>query len=429
MKGKVSPALLSRCLADLESGRLTIEECLAAHQSVAPELRGLLEAAQAITPPPLVTPDLAFRRRGRAALLAAIAGERHAATTAPFQRFWRAMWHAWGQRPALATQTTGMRRMGMPALIIALVIALTAAAGGGAVYAAQDALPGDALYQVKTTVEGLQLTIAAGDEEKAQTYLDLAAKRIAEIDRASQRGRSAAAGAAAAEFAQDVAQADQHLAQAAAAGKDISGLATRLTEALAKHKKALAAASERANGHAKAALAEAAEAADQVLTLAGSQRAAAGRDDDDDVTHPITGTAASGKAKGRPEATQAISPTVALTITQAITQAMTNVQSLDNSVPGQSYKGLLAKLKAAQAALERGQRYVAVRIMDAFLGELNAMQRAGHITPLHYSTLYNQYSALVTSLGSAPKLHVAPNQQGPAPGKPDTHGGPPKGKP
>jgi len=313
----------------------------------------------------------------------------------------------------------------MPALIIALVIALTAAAGGGAVYASQDALPGDALYQVKTTVEGLQLTIAAGDEEKAQTYLDLAAKRIAEIEQASQRGRSAAAGAAAADFAQDVARADQHLAQAAAAGKDISGLATRLTEALAKHKTALAAASGRANGHAQAALAEAAEAADQVLTLAGSQRAAVGRDDDEDLTHPITGTAASGKAKGRPEATAAISPTVALTITQAIT----NVQSLagDNSVPGQSYKGLLAKLKAAQAALERGQTNVAVRILDSFLGELNAMQRAGHIQDS--SALYTQYSALVTSLGGAPKALVAPNQQGPAPGKPETQGGPPKGKP
>lgn len=426
MKGKVSPALLARCLADLESGRLTIEECLAAHQSVAQELRGLLEAAQAITPPPLVTPDLAFRRRGRAALLAAIAGESHAATTARFQRFWRAMWHAWGQRPALATQTTGMRRMGMPALIIALVIALTAAAGGGAVYAAQDALPGDALYQVKTTVEGLQLTIAAGDEEKAQTYLDLAAKRIAEIDRASQRGRPAAAGLAAADFAQDVAQADQYLAQAAASGKDVSGLATRLADALGRHQKALAAARDRANGHAKDALTEAAEAAEHVLTLAGSQPAV-GRDDDDDVTHPLTGTVAAGKSKGRPEATTSISPTVALTLTQAIS----NVQNLanDTEVRGKSYNGLLAKLRAAEEALERGQRYVAVRIMDAFLGELNAMQRAGHITPQHYSTLYTQYSALVNSLDSTPKAQVAPNQQGPAPGKPDTQGGPPKGKP
>ncbi|MBI2906954.1 MAG: hypothetical protein HYX92_04795 [Chloroflexi bacterium] len=54
-------------------------------------------------------------------------------------------------------------------LIAALVAALTTATGGVAVYASQDTLPSEALYQVKTAVEELQLALALSDEAKAQT--------------------------------------------------------------------------------------------------------------------------------------------------------------------------------------------------------------------------------------------------------------------
>ena len=288
MRGKVSPELLASCLADVESGRLTIEECVATHPVVAEELRSLLETAFSIALPPSVVPDPQFRLRGRVALIEAITAETNSVTNSSFRRFWRVTVGSWGP----PTQPL-IRRMGMPALIIALVIALTAAGSGGAVYASQDALPGDALYQVKTAVEGLQLTLAASDEAKAQTYLDIAAKRLAEADKASQRGNAAAASAAAGAFVRDVAQADRHLTQAAASGKDVSELVARLDANLIRHQQALAAAGERAPEQAKAALSRAAEAAEKGLTNASArvQNTSGGRPGNT-LTRQMTGTVA-----------------------------------------------------------------------------------------------------------------------------------------
>jgi len=59
----------------------------------------------------------------------------------------------------------------MPALIVAIVIALTTAAGSGAVYASQDAIPGESLYPVKTTFEALQLALASDDETRLKGTL------------------------------------------------------------------------------------------------------------------------------------------------------------------------------------------------------------------------------------------------------------------
>ncbi|HZR01372.1 MAG TPA: hypothetical protein VFC93_21400, partial [Chloroflexota bacterium] len=48
----------------------------------------------------------------------------------------------------------------------------------------------------------------------------------------------------------------------------------------------------------------------------------------------------------------------------------------DEEVPGKSYEGLLAKLRAAQAAIDRGQPRVAANILGAFDDQLDAMHRA-----------------------------------------------------
>ncbi len=295
----------------------------------------------------------------------------------------------------------------MPAVIIALIIALTTAAGGGAVYASQDALPGDALYQVKTTVEGVQLTLATSDEAKAQTYLTLADKRLAEVQKASQNGNTTAVAIAAEELAQDMAQIDQHLSQAAATGKDITSIAALLTENLARQQKVLATVEERAPEQAKAALAKAAEEAEHGLTTASANmRKRPGAGAPMGLTSSPTATTTGVEPSATPTlATPTVTTAVSSSMTMTFTQIISDVQNLasDPNLPGQSHNGLVAKLQAAQAALDRGQSGVAVQILDAFLGELNALDRSGHISADNYNTLYANYSALVTSLGGTPK--------------------------
>ena len=66
--------------------------------------------------------------------------------------------------------------------IVALFMAATVIFGGGAVaHASQDALPGDALYPLKTAIEQAELALATTPEEQFERHLALAQKRADEI--------------------------------------------------------------------------------------------------------------------------------------------------------------------------------------------------------------------------------------------------------
>ncbi|MCL5962593.1 MAG: DUF5667 domain-containing protein [Chloroflexi bacterium] len=422
MKDKVSPELLAECLDDLESGRLTIQECLATHPTLADELRSLLEVAHSIPPMPQAEPDPAFRLRSRGALVAAFSADKTPVTNPPFRRLIMQIFDGWAWTPRLSTG-----RMRMSAVVIAIIIAIATAAGGGAVYASQDAQPGDALYQVKMTAEAVQITLATSDEARAQTYLDLAGKRLVEIEKASEAGNPGAANSAAQEFTQDMAQFELHLAQAEASGKDVSELVAQLEKNLTRQQKRLSEVKERAPDQAKIALAEAAEAAEKGLMratariqrLPASERhetATPGQTPNIPASVTPTSTPAQATATSTPVPTATIASTVSMTFTRAIS----DVRDLaaDPSVPGQSYNGLLAKLQAAQAALGRGQEDVAIRILDAFLHELDAMKRSDHISADRYNTLYASYNALVSALSSSSGVQGSAATPAPGPGQP-----------
>ncbi|HLH71987.1 MAG TPA: DUF5667 domain-containing protein [Chloroflexota bacterium] len=419
---KLSPEVLAQCLDDVQSGQSTPEECLASHPALAAELQELLGIVQAITPPPPVTPELAFRALGRAQLITAINAQKAPVTKSAF---WRLRELTVGRLDWRTTEFA-TRRLGMPALIIALILTLTAAAGGGTVYAAQGTLPGDALYPVKVAAEQVQVILATTDQAKAQTYLTLTDKRLIEIQEAIQSGRPAAASMASEALAQEVTQANQHLTQAATSGQDVSSLATRLASNLNQVESALTAAQARAPASAQTALGQALQAATTGLTIASTyvpstplaQRALP------PVTTVVTGAEPTDTTSTEaasvlvtPGATGAISTTVSAAVTQLI--STTQTLQADPLVPGQSYEGLLAKLEAAQAALARGQTDVAIRILDAFLGELNAQERSGHISADNYAALYAGYSNLVTSLGATPKATVIPVRPSPQAGQAD----------
>ncbi|MBI2906951.1 MAG: hypothetical protein HYX92_04780 [Chloroflexi bacterium] len=420
---KVTPELLAGCLAAIKSGQMSVEECVAAHPAQADELHQLLEIARAIPPVAPVAPDPAFRLRARVALIETISAEA-GVTPSLLQRLCRQIGD-WGQT------MSPKRRMGMPALIAALVIALTSAAGGGAVYASQDALPTDALYSVKTAVEIVQLALAANDEAKAQTYVDLAAKRLEEIQRASQTANAGAVNTAADAFVQDVAGAQQHLEQAANSGRDVSRLAARLAENLARQQQKLAATAERAPEAARAALAKAAERAGKGLTLPGGRSAATPGARPAEVIEttatptggPAMGTptptaGAGGTPPTTPQPTGTARPTAtALSPEAGVDRLASDVEKLasDPKISGQSYRGLLAKLEAAKAALERGQSRVALNNLDAFLNELNAFERSGHISAANYEALYASYSALVARLGGTPRARRGDGSTSPTP--------------
>ena len=76
----------------------------------------------------------------------------------------------------------------MPAVVIALIIA--AALGGGTAVAAEHALPGDALWGFKTTVnENVEHLFVHGDDASTNLDLSIVATRLDEAQALAARGR------------------------------------------------------------------------------------------------------------------------------------------------------------------------------------------------------------------------------------------------
>ncbi|MFE2019508.1 DUF5667 domain-containing protein [Streptomyces sp. NPDC059499] len=71
-----------------------------------------------------------------------------------------------------------------------LTVGVAAGAFGGVAAASSDALPGDSLYGLKRGMEDINLTMANGDADRGEVYLDQASTRLSEARRLMERGRS-----------------------------------------------------------------------------------------------------------------------------------------------------------------------------------------------------------------------------------------------
>jgi len=88
--------------------------------------------------------------------------------------------HSWQRSRIFSLLLTREGKLSMPALIIALIIAIS----GGASAAAQNSLPGDVLHPVKIHVnERVRAMLAASDEAKADLALKLMDTRLQETER------------------------------------------------------------------------------------------------------------------------------------------------------------------------------------------------------------------------------------------------------
>lgn len=71
-----------------------------------------------------------------------------------------------------------------------LTVGVAAGAFGGVAAASSDALPGDSLYGLKRGMEDINLTMANGDADRGEVYLDQASTRLSEARRLMERARS-----------------------------------------------------------------------------------------------------------------------------------------------------------------------------------------------------------------------------------------------
>jgi len=156
--------ILDECLERILSGGETVGQCLASYPEHASELEPLLETAHITRQATSISPRAEFREKARHEFRQAIQEVK------PQRGGW-----FFGWRPQL-----------VPVVLSALVLLL---ASGGTVAAASGSMPDEPLYTVKLAAEKVQLAVTLSPRGKAELYLKLADRRVAEIVRMADEGR------------------------------------------------------------------------------------------------------------------------------------------------------------------------------------------------------------------------------------------------
>ncbi|MEV3875073.1 DUF5667 domain-containing protein [Streptomyces sp. NPDC049906] len=172
-----------------EPGRSTGE------QTAPPELGRMLTLANGLTalPRPALDPDV--RTVQRAQLVAAMeamlrdgAGGEATDPSVPEQRTRTGTKGAHRAGPLRKLRPRTRLTKGLAAG--GLTVTVAAGAFGGVAAASGDALPGDTLYGLKRGMEDVKRSLADGDSDRGELYLDQASTRLNEARRLMDRGRS-----------------------------------------------------------------------------------------------------------------------------------------------------------------------------------------------------------------------------------------------
>ena len=160
---------LEICLQDIEKGT-DVETVLFRYPDLADELRPILEASAGAKSMAVAAPSAEVVRRNRAKVMQHAAQLRESKVKTS-QRIWFA----------------SLRRI---AVTLAVLIILFVS-GTGLVGASSNTLPGDDLYPVKRTWEGLRLFFTFNGQEREALELEHENERLHELNELLKKGRSA----------------------------------------------------------------------------------------------------------------------------------------------------------------------------------------------------------------------------------------------
>ena len=157
--------ILNECLEKLLTGTETVEQCLQRYPNDAKELESLLRTAMFVNKAADIkpSPELKARVRYKLQLKMAEVGK-------PRRASWLSVQPRWA--------------MAMMAVMLVFVL------GASAVLAADSSMPGSLLYPVKILTENISLKLAGSDIEKAELSLTFADRRVEEMNRMMESGKS-----------------------------------------------------------------------------------------------------------------------------------------------------------------------------------------------------------------------------------------------
>ena len=214
--------ILAECIEDVKTGRCSVEDCLAKYPSVSKQLEPLLRLALEIREPPDVKPSTAFKVKARVQLMEQIQAMRGVTK-------WRGFRYSGQRKPILYK-----RRFNMVAIIVAIVLAVSAL-GGGTVYASQDSLPGDVWYPVKLGTEQVRLVLTTSDTAKVELCLTFANSRLEEMAALVEKEKPEKISIAVNGYEEAMAMAIEKMEQASGKGLAIADISELVAAATSKH--------------------------------------------------------------------------------------------------------------------------------------------------------------------------------------------------
>lgn len=119
-------------------------------------------------------------------------------------------------------------------IVLALVVTLLAL-GTGTLYAAQDSLPGDALYQAKLVTEQVRMLLPGDDVAKTERALDSADERVREMEALAEKGRSQDLDLAVERYGFALNTTLAWMDRARSRGLTVGNITARVAEATARH--------------------------------------------------------------------------------------------------------------------------------------------------------------------------------------------------
>lgn len=161
--------ILEKCLVEIEQGA-DVDTVLFRYPEYADELRPVLQAAVEAKVMAAPEPSAEVARRNRAKVLQRAAEMREAKVNPSSSRVWFA----------------SLRRLAVTLAVVTVLFV----SGTGLVGASANTLPGDNLYPVKRTWEGVQLLFAFDPQQRAQLEIEQENERLSELDELFAEGRS-----------------------------------------------------------------------------------------------------------------------------------------------------------------------------------------------------------------------------------------------
>jgi hypothetical protein len=155
--------ILDECLERLLTGQETVEQCLQRYPEYGAELEPMLRTAMIMNKAVDVKPSADFRARARYQLQTMMAESKAPKRAGAFVPRWA---------------------VAVCAVLLVFVL------GGGTVLAADGSMPGSPLYAVKLVTENVRVKLAGSEEKKVELYATMADRRVTEMAKMVDDGKT-----------------------------------------------------------------------------------------------------------------------------------------------------------------------------------------------------------------------------------------------